>query len=1057
MWRWATIGLCLFLGLTLQAGSCGTDCQEGTIYSSSTVSTKGRPCSNDCECNNQQWEGYCGNSGSCIAITRASCQSAKGTTRDCDIHSDLSPFVPCSKGKQTCREDGLLENFWGNCKCSNLTEVTQEPGQEPVNQNDAAGIEEPSPKVEEPSSRPEEPSSSVEEPSSGTEEAPSEGEEPPSERKVTPPEAQPTEPDTQPKEQEAPLCQSGESRPCYPSGKSGCKPDSKNGYKCQGKCKAGLESCEKGKWSGLCKGYILPATETCNDKDDDCDGTVDNGYPVGSSCEVGKGACKASGKLICDTSSTTVCNAKAGQPGQEVCDGQDNDCDGTVDESATDAQQPLKRSCYTGASSTQGKGECKNGHQLCQSGAWETACRGEQVPTQEICGDNKDNDCSGQIDNGCPCDYLGKTKGVCKGLKLDSSGACPKPTLYEATESKCDSQDNDCDGLIDENLTTCAQKCSSNSDCSAAYPNCQGGQCIRFCKLDTECDDTFFCKQGYCQLCPDGGKRSGKEVCDGKDNNCNGQVDDGATCSGGKLCLAGRCNCPSGQTDCSGTCFDTSTSSNHCGACGTACQDGAVCQKSACACLPKPVWQWAAQGHGVTIGLEPVVADGSGNFFVSGTFGQRTVTFGSITLTGAAKSQLFVAKLSKTGTWMWAKTIALSRHVEAYSSKVDTKGSLLLAGSFDSSINFPNTSYSYSTGRGSMFVTKLDSAGKVQWISQWKCTGSSSVNQLVLDSKDNLFVAGRFQGIISLGSNTFTYGGNNNDAFVAKLDSSGKLQWAKHLGSSGSDSVTGMVKDSKDNIYISGTFDKHIVIGTTTLTWSSGSQYPSYLAKLDTTGKYLWARLTPANQIVGMDPKGNLYVQGSFQTQTLTLGTFTLTKANSVFSYTAFLASLDSSGTNWLFAIQSPIVLQDATVGPQGNLFVMGHYNKTVTLGSTTLTTSGTKQTHLFVAKLNVQGKWIWARTMHPLPYPTRIRMFVDQQAHAYVGSIFNTALNLDGISLAPKKAGIIDMYVAKLSTGIRSYCSKKCVYPLTDRSNCGQCANVCSSQNKCTLGACRP
>ena len=74
------------------------------------------------------------------------------------------------------------------------------------------------------------------------------------------------------------------------------------------------------------------APDVCNGIDDNCDGVIDNGFDVGTACAVGVGACRATGTKVCATSgTTTVCSATPGAPQAERCNGIDDDCDGTVD------------------------------------------------------------------------------------------------------------------------------------------------------------------------------------------------------------------------------------------------------------------------------------------------------------------------------------------------------------------------------------------------------------------------------------------------------------------------------------------------------------------------------------------------------------------------------------------------------------------------------------------------------------------------------------------------------------------------------------------------------
>jgi hypothetical protein len=74
-----------------------------------------------------------------------------------------------------------------------------------------------------------------------------------------------------------------------------------------------------------------PDFETCDGVDNDCDGTVDNAAQgTGVACSNGVGACARAGLLQCQNAEI-VCDAVPGAPAAEICDTQDNNCDGSVD------------------------------------------------------------------------------------------------------------------------------------------------------------------------------------------------------------------------------------------------------------------------------------------------------------------------------------------------------------------------------------------------------------------------------------------------------------------------------------------------------------------------------------------------------------------------------------------------------------------------------------------------------------------------------------------------------------------------------------------------------
>jgi hypothetical protein len=101
-----------------------------------------------------------------------------------------------------------------------------------------------------------------------------------------------------------------------------------------GACKMGTSVCDSCTGTcGPCEGAVHPATEVCNGKDDDCDGSTDEDFPdLGQSCSVGLGECRRTGTKVCAPNGFgTVCDATPGTPTPETCNGKDDDCDGLVD------------------------------------------------------------------------------------------------------------------------------------------------------------------------------------------------------------------------------------------------------------------------------------------------------------------------------------------------------------------------------------------------------------------------------------------------------------------------------------------------------------------------------------------------------------------------------------------------------------------------------------------------------------------------------------------------------------------------------------------------------
>jgi hypothetical protein len=118
-----------------------------------------------------------------------------------------------------------------------------------------------------------------------------------------------------------------------------------------GECQGGIQNCVDGLYSETCLNGVLPTTELCDNKDNDCDGETDDDFNIGAVCpQVGE--C-AEGLIECAGTESTVCSTHPGgsldQSTTEICDQLDNDCDGYTDEEGDVGQDTTPNECMDAA------------------------------------------------------------------------------------------------------------------------------------------------------------------------------------------------------------------------------------------------------------------------------------------------------------------------------------------------------------------------------------------------------------------------------------------------------------------------------------------------------------------------------------------------------------------------------------------------------------------------------------------------------------------------------------------------------------------------------------
>lgn len=382
---------------------------------------------------------------------------------------------------------------------------------------------------------------------------------------------------------------------------------------------------------------------------------------------------------------------------------------------------------------------------------------------------------------------------------------------------------------------------------------------------------------------------------------------------------------------------------------------------------------WAVQGRTGGLGglsCNTIALDSNGNAYITGDFSSPTATFGSTTLTNAISvglsTDLYVAKLTPTGQWLWAVRAGGARGEQGTSIAVDRQSNVYITGNFNSpTLAFGN---------------------------------SLLVNQTTFQTPDLL---------------------------VAKLDASGTWLWGVRGGGIDADQGTGVTVDARGNVYITGfSSSRSATFGSITLTHALGSA--AYVAKLNSAGRYLWAVTSGGDGPLGeggeglaLDGANNIYVIGHFQQNGARFGTTVLANAG---QRDLFVTKLDSAGA-WLWAIQSggrgDEVGTNIVAGERGEVYALGLYSgSALQLGATALPYLGTYQ-DIFLAKLDTRSRnWEWAVRAGGIRADIGRGLAIDKLNRIYIAGYTQSAsVNLSPLTLLANRVGQDVGFMARLTT----------------------------------------
>ena len=378
----------------------------------------------------------------------------------------------------------------------------------------------------------------------------------------------------------------------------------------------------------------------------------------------------------------------------------------------------------------------------------------------------------------------------------------------------------------------------------------------------------------------------------------------------------------------------------------------------------------------------------------------------------------------------------------------DSAGNVFLAGTFRGQVSFGSFKLT-SRGVSDVFVTKMDSTGKVQWVTPFATKNADAVSDMVVDSAGNVFVTGYWGGALYHGtSGKFLYskGTSTDDIYLARLEpTAGAVSWIQRLGGDKSDMPTGMFlypPAKPSALYLTGRHGATMTCGSSSVT--TKKSWEMFVAVLSLDGKVcklFTNSSTTASGLprhIGVDSSGNIYLTGTFS-KTIQFGKLAKLESKPY----SLITKSSSQDVFWLKMTSSGAFLESFAISSSGhdsvggmgtsssgNTYITGHLRRKMTFEDNSTKAKKTltpvsKWEDIYVAKIDAAGDVVWAVSAGGSYAEASSDLYLDDKENSYVVGKFKDKATFGTLNLVASKVtgatvGSIDIFAAMLdSTGV--------------------------------------
>ena len=325
------------------------------------------------------------------------------------------------------------------------------------------------------------------------------------------------------------------------------------------------------------------------------------------------------------------------------------------------------------------------------------------------------------------------------------------------------------------------------------------------------------------------------------------------------------------------------------------------------------IWAISFGGAG-TDQASSMAVDNLGNVIITGQY-TATANFnpkGSFPLTPNGADDIFVAKYTSAGNFVWAFGLGGADIDRGHYVAIDNQNNVFLSASYTGAVDVdPSAAVHSLPDQGSLacFFAKYDANGNFIWAHPLGIVTQSNLTAVAVDKvTSDLLVTGDFSGTVDFsytGQASATFSASNTANFLARYKNDGTYEWVNYLPGSGSGIMSSITIDHASNIIITGNFGGNFYpAGQSGNPLVAQGTSDVVLASYQTNGNLKWSHNYGSNtgdatcRYVCTDEKNNLYISGWFSGSVVidqALNGGTLTSDNG--SRSVLIAAFNTSGT----------------------------------------------------------------------------------------------------------------------------------------------------------------